>query len=98
MAQNISPDRSQSSNLSKQSDESVTIKDNHAVSKRFVFFVCLVHLYSFVSLIFFFLWNQTVYKTKSTNICNKSEVNVLVIWFFFFVKKKKYFEIHIYSA
>lgn len=37
MAQNISPDRSQSSNLSKQNEESVTIKDNHAVSKRYVF-------------------------------------------------------------
>lgn len=36
MAQNISPDRSQSSNLAKQNDEAVTIKDNHAVSKRFV--------------------------------------------------------------
>lgn len=36
MAQNISPDQSQSSNLSKQNDEAVTIKDNHAVSKRFV--------------------------------------------------------------
>lgn len=36
MAQNISPDRSQSSNLSKQNDEAVTVKDNHAVSKRFV--------------------------------------------------------------
>lgn len=36
MAQNISPDRSQSSNLAKQNDEAVTIKDNHAVSKRLV--------------------------------------------------------------
>lgn len=36
MAQNISPDRAQSSNLAKQSDEAVTIKDNHAVSKRLV--------------------------------------------------------------
>lgn len=36
MAQNISPDRPQSSNLSKQNDEAVTIKDNHAVSKRLV--------------------------------------------------------------
>lgn len=38
MAQNISPDRSQSSNLTKQNEEAVTIKDNHAVSKRLVYY------------------------------------------------------------
>lgn len=42
MAQNISPDRSQSSNLSKQEAEAVTIKDNHAVSKRFVLFLFFI--------------------------------------------------------
>lgn len=34
MAQNVNPDQSHSSNLSKQSDETCTVKDNHAVSKR----------------------------------------------------------------
>ena len=34
MAQNISPDHSQSSDVSKQNDEAVQMKDNHAVSKR----------------------------------------------------------------
>lgn len=34
MAQNINPEHPQSSNLTKQSEETVTIKDNHAVSKR----------------------------------------------------------------
>lgn len=34
MAQNVSPDQSHSSNLTKQSDETSTAKDNHAVSKR----------------------------------------------------------------
>lgn len=36
MAQNVNPDNPQSSALAKQNDESVTIKDNHAVSKRLV--------------------------------------------------------------
>lgn len=34
MAQNINPEHPQSSNLTKQNDETVTLKDNHAVSKR----------------------------------------------------------------
>lgn len=34
MAQNINPDHPQSSNLSKQSDDAIMVKDNHAVSKR----------------------------------------------------------------
>lgn len=34
MEQNINPDHPQSSNLSKHNDDSVMIKDNHAVSKR----------------------------------------------------------------
>lgn len=34
MAQNINPDQAHSSHLSKQNDEAVTVKDNHAVSKR----------------------------------------------------------------
>uniref|UniRef100_A0A0K8TN60 Ubiquitin-conjugating enzyme E2 C n=1 Tax=Tabanus bromius TaxID=304241 RepID=A0A0K8TN60_TABBR len=34
MAQNINPERPQSSNLTKQADEPVPVKDNHAVSKR----------------------------------------------------------------
>lgn len=36
MAQNVSPDSPHSSNLAKQNDEAVTVKDNHAVSKRYV--------------------------------------------------------------
>lgn len=35
MAQNVSPDNPQTSNA-KQNDEMVTVKDNHAVSKRLV--------------------------------------------------------------
>lgn len=35
-SQNISPDRSESSNLAKQNDEAVTIKDRHSVTKRLV--------------------------------------------------------------
>jgi len=34
MAQNINPEHPQSSNRSKQNEETFTIKDNHAVSKR----------------------------------------------------------------
>lgn len=34
MAQNVNPEYSQSSNLIKQNDDTVTVKDNHAVSKR----------------------------------------------------------------
>lgn len=48
MAQNISPDRSQSSNLAKQNEESVTIKDNHAVSKRFVLIFIEIKIATFV--------------------------------------------------
>lgn len=62
MAQNISPDRSQSSNLAKQNDEAVTIKDNHAVSKRFV---SSTYYFSF----FFFTFEIIAqYKTKSTKM------------------------------
>lgn len=34
MAQNINPEDSHSSQLSKQSEETFTIRDSHAVSKR----------------------------------------------------------------
>lgn len=35
MAQNINPEHSYSSILSKQNEETNTVKDNHAVSKRY---------------------------------------------------------------
>lgn len=34
MEQNINPEHSQSSQLTKQSEETFTIRDSHAVSKR----------------------------------------------------------------
>lgn len=40
MAQNVSPDHPHTS-TAKQNDETVTVKDNHAVSKRLVTFLLL---------------------------------------------------------
>lgn len=68
MAQNISPDRSQSSNLSKQNDEAVTIKDNHAVSKRLVAFFSIIFA---VSGFFSLRVNRNAYKTKSSKYLGK---------------------------
>lgn len=34
MAQNINPEHSQTSNLSKQNEETYLVRDSHAVSKR----------------------------------------------------------------
>lgn len=56
MAQNISPEQAQSSTAAKQNDEAVTVKDNHAVSKRLVSTI-IFHLFITFNFILIMFWD-----------------------------------------